>query len=30
VEGGDVNDDGQVDAQDASLILQRVANKITW
>lgn len=27
---GDVNDDGDVTAQDASLILQKVAGKINW
>ncbi len=27
---GDVNDDGDVTAQDASLILQKVAGKIDW
>lgn len=27
---GDVNNDGNIDAQDASLILQYVAGKISW
>ena len=30
IENADVNNDGNVDAQDASLILQYVAKKITW